>query len=185
MKKIIKLSRAVQGGGIEVNTNKLLTAYGITPQDYTPIYGTRAEATEYLKTGRVDSHIYGTGLGSSQITELMLTGDIKLLPLETDKMLAIAKTNPEFGKSKIPAGTYPNQDKEIPTIAGSSLFVTTEDMPEDLVYNVTKAIFSNIEYLQSFHKYFKQTTVEEATVGMAPPLHKGAEKYFKEIGAIK
>lgn len=180
-----KIAVGPMGGGIEVNTNKLLAAYGITPQDYTPVYGTRAEATEYLKTGRVDCHIYETGLGSSQITELMLTGNIKIIPLEADKIEEISKNNPEFGKSRIPAGTYPNQDKDIPTIAGSSLLVAREDVPEDMVYTITKAIFENIEYLQSFHQYFKQTVPEDALVGMATPLHPGAEKYLKEIGAIK
>ncbi|MBV1756390.1 MAG: TAXI family TRAP transporter solute-binding subunit [Dethiosulfatibacter sp.] len=172
------------GGGIEINTNQILSVYGITPSDYTPVYGTRAEATEGLKINSVDCHIYATGLGSAQITELMGTGKIKLIPIDEDKIESLTAGNPEFGPSLIPTDTYENQPSDLTTIAGSSLLVTREDMSEEIIYEITKAIFENSEYLESFHQYFKQTRQETAQIGMTPPLHPGAEKYFKEIGVI-
>jgi TRAP transporter TAXI family solute receptor len=173
------------GGGIEVNSNLLLSAYGITPEDYTPVYGTRNEAVEGLKTGEVDCHIYETGVGSAQVTDAMLSGKVKILPLSDDRIEALTKDNPEFGRSVIPAGTYKGQDQDIPTIAGSSLFVAREDLPEEMVYQITKTLFENLDYLKSFHNYFAQTKPETATVGMATPLHPGAEKYLKEVGTLK
>jgi hypothetical protein len=172
-------------GGIEINTDKILQAYGITKNDYKPIYGTREEATEFLKTNRADVHIYATGLGSSQITDLMSTGDIKLISLEEDKIKAIIEKNPIFGRDIIPKGTYKNQDTDIVTVVGGSLLVTTDKMPEDVIYKVTKTIFENKETLVTAHKYFKQTDAKTATRSMATPLHPGAEKYLKEVGAIK
>ncbi|MBN2286310.1 MAG: TAXI family TRAP transporter solute-binding subunit [Tissierellales bacterium] len=172
------------GGGIEVNTNQILAAHGISPEDYTAVYGTRAEATEGLKTGGVDCHIYATGIGSAQIAELMLTDKIKLLPITSDKIELLTKDNPEFGASVIPAATYKNQDEELSTIAGSSLFIASSELSEDTVYEITKAIFEDLEYLQTFHNYFTQTRPETARSGMAVPLHPGAEKYFKEVGIL-
>ncbi len=169
-------------GGIEINTNMILAAHGITPDDYTAIYGTRNEAVEGLKTGEIDCHVYATGIGSAQVTDAMLSGKVKILPLSNDKIEALTADNPEFGSSVVPAGTYKNQDEEIPTIAGSSLLVAREDISEEIVYEITKSIFENIDYLQTFHNYFAQTKPETATIGMATPLHPGAEKYFKEMG---
>lgn len=178
-----KIAVGPVGGGIEVNTNKLLEQYGITIDDYNAVHGTRAEATEGLKTGSVDVHVYGTGIGSAQISELMRTGDIKLIPMDQEIIDAMVADNPDFGAGLIPAGTYEGQDQDIQTVRGSSLLVTTEDVSEELVYEITKTIFENLETLQGHHQYFKQTNVNDATNGMPIPLHPGAEKYLKEVGA--
>ncbi len=168
--------------GIEINTNQLLSQYGITPDDYSAFHGTRQEATEALQTGRVDVHIYGTGVGSSQVSELMRTGDIKLIPMTQEAIDTMIDEFPDFGSSVIPAGSYEGQDADILTVAGSSLLVTREDMPEDDIYNIIKTLFEHKEELISHHQYFHQMNEETATLGMSVPLHPGAEKYLKEIG---
>ncbi|WLD93703.1 TAXI family TRAP transporter solute-binding subunit [Alkalihalobacillus sp. AL-G] len=177
-----KIAVGPVGGGIQVNTNKLLGVYGISPEDYEAVHGTRQDATEGLKTGRVDAHIYATGIGSSQVTDLINTGEVKLISMDQATIEKMVEENPDFGEGTIPAGTYEGQDEPVETIRGSSLLVTTEDMSEDLVYELTKKIFENIETLQGHHKYFKQTKVEDATKGMSVPLHPGAKKYFEEVG---
>lgn len=172
-------------GGIEINHNKILSIFGINKTDYKPIYGTREEATEFLKTNRADVHIYATGKGSSQITDLMSTGDIKLLTLTADQIKKLTAKYHDLGTSTIPKGTYKNQDYDVHTVVGGSLFVATDKMPADLVYKITKAIFENKKTLETAHKYFKETTAKTATQSMSIPLHPGAAKYLKEIKAIK
>ncbi len=172
-------------GGIEINHNKILSVFGIAKTDYKPIYGTREEATEFLKTNRADVHIYATGKGSSQVTDMMGSGDIKLLSFKEDQLKKLLATYPDFGASTIPKTTYKNLDQDIHTVVGGSLLVTTDKMPEDLIYKVTKAIFENKKTLETSHKYFKETDPKTATQSMSVPLHPGAEKYLKEIGAIK
>jgi len=171
--------------GIEVNALTLLKAYGIEPQDFQAIHQSQEETFEGLKTGSVDAHIYATGAGSAQITDVMLTGRLKILPIDPDKADALLKDHPEFGPMTIKANTYPNQAEEIKTIAGSGVLTVRADVDPDTVYTMTKAIFENLDFLKQRHDYFKQTTLENATVGVVYPLHPGAEKYLKEAGAIK
>jgi len=133
----------------------------------------------------VDAHIYATGAGSAQITDVMLTGRLKILPIDPDKADALLKDQPEYGPMTIKANTYPNQAEEIKTIAGSGVLTVRADVDPDTVYTMTKAIFENLDFLKQRHDYFKQTTLENATVGVVYPLHPGAEKYLKEAGAIK
>lgn len=176
-----KVAVGPAAGGIEINTNQLLQQYGITPEDYSAVHGTRQEATDGLKTGQVDVHIYGTGVGSSQVSELLRTGDVKIIPMDTDKIEMMITEFPDFGPTIIPAGTYEGQDEDIHTVAGSSLLVAREDLSEEDVYNVIKALYDNKEDLVSAHQYFKQMNVETATIGMSIPLHPGAEKYLNEM----
>jgi uncharacterized protein len=180
-----KVAVGPAASGIEINTNQLLKQYGITPDDYNAVHGTRQEATDGLQTGQVDVHIYGTGVGSAQVSELLRTGEIKLLPMSQDAIDKMIEEYPDFGAAVIPAGTYENQEEDIPTVAGSSVLVAHDEVDEEVVYNVMKQLYENKEDLISAHQYFKQMNTETATNGMVVELHPGAEKYLKEVGAIK
>ncbi len=115
----------------------------------------------------------------------MLTGKIKLLSIDKEYLDILLQGHPEFGPVTIKAGTYPNQDYEIKTISGSGVITVRQDLDDKLVYEITKAIFTNLDFLSQRHDNFKQTSPSEATVGIVVPLHPGAEKYLKEVGAIK
>lgn len=173
------------GGGIEINTNHLLALYGIAPTDYKAVYGTTAEAVEVVKLGNADAFVYATGIGSAQVTDLLSGGGIKLLAMDADKVAEAVQKHPDFGSSVIPANTYRGQEKEIPTIAGAAILLTTVKMSEADAYNTVKTIFENNAHLVTFHQFFKETKPETATVAMPIPLHPGAEKYLKEKGIIK
>lgn len=171
--------------GIEVNALALLESYGITKKDIKPVHQNQDESYEALKVGSVDALIYATGAGSAQITDVMLSGKTDILSIERGKVDAMIKKYPEFGPMVIPAGTYPNQSREISTIAGSAVLVTRPDLDADLVYEITKAIFTSADFLVQRHDYYKQTTPKNATVGIVLDLHPGAARYLKEIKAIK
>ena len=63
----------------------------------------------------------------------------------------------------------------------SAAFVSTS-ASEDDVYNITKAIFDNIETITANHAKGSELSLENATSGMTAPFHKGAAKYFAEKG---
>lgn len=173
------------GSGIEVNSLLLLRAYGIGPRDFQAIHQSQQETFEGLKTGAVQAHIYATGAGSAQITDIMLSGRHKIVPIDQDKIAQITQTNPEFGKFIIKRNTYPNQNYDIPTMAGSAVLVARADIDDENIYRITKIIFENLPFLVERHAYFAETTLEDATVGIVVPLHPGAARYLREVGAIK
>jgi TRAP transporter TAXI family solute receptor len=172
------------GSGIEVNALMLLAAHGIGAKDFQAIHQSQQETYEGLKTGSVHAHIYATGAGSAQITDVMLTGKVRLLPIDGGMVKSIMASNPEFGRYRIAAKTYPNQPDMLDTFAGSAVLVARADLDEAVVYEMTKAIFENLPYLSERHAYFEQTNADDATVGIVLDLHPGAERYLKDVGAI-
>jgi len=82
----------------------------------------------------------------------------------------------------LPADTYPNQDEAIRTIGSPNVLVTRADIPEDVVYNVTKVIWENLATLQEIHGATKDMRLDIAIQGLGAPLHSGAVRYFREVG---
>ena len=85
----------------------------------------------------------------------------------------------------IPANTYKNQDREVVAPAVMATLVARSSLPEDLVYRFTKAVFDNLPQLHSAHAAARNLTLQTALVGMALPLHPGAQRFFKENGIAR
>ena len=84
----------------------------------------------------------------------------------------------------IPAATYPGQDRDIQTVAKSNLLVARKDVDPEVVYQVTKAVFENLDFLRNIHDAMYETSVDRALVGVPMPLHPGALRYYQEIGLL-
>ena len=99
----------------------------------------------------------------------------------------INKIIPYYVESNIPAGVYENLTADTETVAVNGQFVTHKDQPVDLIYGITKALWSKKTrgLLDKGHAKGKAIRLETALKGVLIPLHPGAEKYYKEIGMIK
>ena len=84
----------------------------------------------------------------------------------------------------IPAATYPGQDDDIQTVAKSNLLVARADVDDEVVYQVTKAMFENLDFLRNIHDAMYETSLDRALVGMPMPLHPGALRYYQEVGLL-
>jgi len=92
---------------------------------------------------------------------------------------------PWYYEITIPKGTYMGQAEDVKTVAVANLLICRDDLPEDLVYNMTKTIYENQQTLVNAHKAAKDIQLKDALNGMTVPLHPGAEKYYKEKGIKK
>ena len=104
-------------------------------------------------------------------------------------MKAVNEILPYYGQSKIPAGTYAGIDYDVNTIAVNGILVTSIDQDEQLIYEITKALWNDTtrKLLDTGHAKGKVIRVETALDGVAAlevPLHPGAERYYKEIGML-
>ena len=91
----------------------------------------------------------------------------------------------EYRPATIPGHTYPGQTSEVPTAAVPYFLVTQADVPEELAYQMTKALYDNLDPLSAANSAAKTIKRENAVVGMRVPLHPGAERYYREVGVIK
>jgi TRAP transporter TAXI family solute receptor len=138
-----------------------------------------------MKDGTIEFMHAGAGVPDARVTDLATDRQIRLLEFPEEQFLKLMEGRPKgtYVRSKIPAFSYPGVDYEVTTARFNNLMVTLASVPEDVVYNITKVVFDNIEEARGQHRFFEDTSENnlEATI----PLHPGAEKYFKERGWIQ
>ena len=174
------------GSGTLVNAKAILAAYGVTEKDIKAEYLKPQQSAEKLKDGAVDAFFSTTGYPQGAITELAATAGIELLAIDgagRDKILAAYKF---FAADKIPDGAYKDV-KGVDTIAVGAQWVTTVKQDAGLVYDVTKAMWSDKTRaaLDAGHAKGKVIRKETALAGLGIPLHPGAERFYKEAGILK
>ncbi len=180
-----KIGVGPMGGGIETNANVLLEAYGITPADYTPIYGTASDMYEQLKVGQIDALIHCAAAGTSQPADALASGKVKLLNVDEAIVNKLIETNRSFSTYTIPANTYQNQTETVNTMASANILVCRKDIDEESIYQFTKAFYENHEYILTIYAQLTDALPENATKGQLVDFHPGALRYFKEIGIVK
>ena len=168
------------GSGAEANARQILEAYGITYDDIDEQFLSFGEAASALKDGNVDAAFVTAGFPTAAVQDITSQNKVRLLPIEADKADALIAKYPFYTKTKIPAGTYAGFDEEVPGISVMAMLVATDKVDEKLGYDITKALFDNIEKLQAAHSAAKQITKESAKDGMSIGLNAGAERYYKE-----
>lgn len=178
-----KIAVGEKGSGTEANVKQLLEAWGITYDDFDPSFISFSSAVDQMKNKSIDGSFIGAGLPTSSVTDLMSAGDAKIVPMEHEKIEELIEGDyPFFGTDVIPAGTYPDQDEDIETATIGTSLVVNKDLSEDLVYDLTKTLFENLDKLEDTHSIAKEIDVDKATEGMSIEIHPGAKKYFEEEG---
>ncbi len=173
------------GQGIEVNTRELMSVYGLKDEDVTIERFGRSEVAEALKVGDTQAHIWTTNAPNAQVTDMVRSGKVGLIGISPENIQEITKKFPHYAAAVIPAGTYEGYDKDIPVVAAVGSLLTYEDMPDEVIYKITKMLYENKEFLRERLNYFNDFKLENALAGMAVPLHPGARKYYVEAGLLK
>jgi TRAP transporter TAXI family solute receptor len=145
-----------------------------------------AEGTEKLKNKQADGITSITPYPFASFVELFLTGDGKLISLDPEAIKKLTSGESPYLEATIPAGTYKGQDIDIQTVKMKTMIIVRADLPDDVVYELTKLIMENKDYLVQQNKSaFGTMTPEAAVEGLTIPQHPGAVKYFKEKGVLK
>jgi TRAP-type uncharacterized transport system substrate-binding protein len=144
-------------------------------------YGPSAEA---LQNGQVAGIGTPAGVPTGAISQLMAAaGDSVTMLSFTDEQAAAADGGKDLWTPYlIPAGTYPNQDTDVNTIAQPNFLATDASISEENVYMITKTIYENLPFLQAIHPATKVMAIEAAIAGLPVPLHPGAARYYAEVG---
>jgi len=116
--------------------------------------------------------------------DILTQHDVTFVPIDGPVRDEIISQFPFFTSEIIPANTYNRQPEDIQTIAVQAIMVVREDLPDDIVYAMTKAMFENLETIKTGHARGYDLRPEKALDGLTAPLHPGAERYFREIGVL-
>ncbi|WP_096438105.1 TAXI family TRAP transporter solute-binding subunit [Alteribacter populi] len=170
--------------GVELNARMVLEAHGMSYDDINEDYLSYAEAIDQIKNGMVDAAFVTSGVPNATVIDLDTTHDAKIVPIEGEAMDYLEENYPFFSAEMIPADAYGNEE-EISTAAITNLLLISNDISEDATYEITKALFENLDAIQGSHNAAQEITLETVEVGMPVPLHPGAERYFEEVGALE
>lgn len=176
------------GSATEMNSRDMAQVYGmdyLTKKEFTPEFSSEAQSVELLKNRQAVGANLIAGVGAASVMDLQSSGKFELLNFSEEKIEELHAINSAYFKYVIPANTYPNQPAAVTTFAVANYIFCRKDLPEDLVYKFTKALYENQPDLVAVHKAASDIKPENAVNGLTVPLHPGAAKYLKEIGAIK
>ena len=179
-----RVSVGAPKSGTELNARALLTANGIKYSDFSKVeYLPYAESAQLIQNNQIDATLLSSGLGVAAIRELAASTAVVIVPITDAEIKKIGQ--PVYQLGTIPAGTYNGQNAAVTTVTINNYLVTHSGVPDDVVYAMTKAMYTHLDSLVAAHSAAKAIDLKKATAGMPLPLHPGAEKYYKEVGLVK
>lgn len=144
-----------------------------------------AEQSQALCDGNIDAFFYTVGHPSGAIKEATTSCDSVLVNVDNKAAKKLINDNPYYRKAIIPGGMYRGSDDDVTTFGVAATFVSSTDVPNDVVYEVVKAVFENFDSFKRLHPAFANLKKDEmVSDALSAPLHPGAAKYYKEVGLI-
>lgn len=170
------------GSGVEGDVRAIFSTYGMTYDDMRVDYLDFAATSSRFKDDQIDAGFVVAGYPTASIMDLATTKDISLVSFDDETLKKLSEAHPYFVAGEIPGGTYRGIDQPTKTPAVMALLVTHADVPEEIIYDFTKAMFENIEDVRLSHAQGRAIDLSSALDGLTAPLHPGAAKYYTEKG---
>ena len=179
----MRVGVAAAGSGTQVSVRMILNHYGIEADEAE--LGL-AQSTQRLADGQLDAFFYAGGTPFAALIQLGSTKGFELYKFSDEERKEINKIIPYYVDSSIPAGTYESIGYDVPTVAVNGQLVTSIDQPEDLIYDITAALWNDNtrKLLDKGHAKGKAIRKESALKGVLIPVHPGAEKFYREQGLM-
>ncbi len=179
-----RVSVGAAKSGTELNARAIFKAAGLSYDDLAKTeYLPFGESVELIKNRQLDATLQSAGLGVASIRDLASAIKIRVVPVPQDVVLKVG--SPAYVPAVIPANTYSGQTEDVATAAIPNFLITHAKVPDDTVYRMAKAMYTNLDTLYAAHNAAKAIKLENALSGMPIPMHPGAERYFREAGLIK
>ncbi len=174
------------GSGQRGTMEVVMEAVGWTTNDFALASELKsAEQSQALCDNKIDAMVFTVGHPSGSIQEATTACDSVLVNVAGPAIDQLVEENSFYRKATIPGGMYRGNDSDVATFGVGATFVTSNDVPEDVVYVVVKAVFENLEDFRGLHPAFANLEAEQMVRdGLSAPLHPGAERYFREAGLL-
>ncbi len=175
-----------KGNTAEALTSAILKINGLSYQSLAKanFQASYTDAVSLMKDGHAQVMTLGTTAPASSIMDLASARDITIVPVDDRTMAELRKENPGYQELTIKAGTYPNQKGDVQVIGYSTHIIASCDLPEDVVYKMTKAMATHVDTMSAVVKPIAGLTPKAMAADIGVPFHKGALKYYKEVGAL-
>ena len=172
------VSVGAPGSGTYINAEQLLEIHGMTMDDIDAQNLDFGESQESLQSGQIDAAFITAGTPTAAVESLNATADVLIVPVAQDKADELIEKYPYYAHDTVPEGVY-GLTEDVPTVSVLAMLVVQNKLSEDLVYDITKAIYENTDQIQHAKAEFIQA--ETALDGIGIDIHPGAQRYFDEV----
>ena len=144
-----------------------------------------AETGQALCDNKIDAYFWLVGHPSALTQETVSSCNAVLVNVTGPAIDKLIEENPYYRKAVIPGGMYSGNPDDVTTFGVGATFVTSADVPDEVVYILAKAVLGNLEDFKKLHPAFANLKAEEM-IGdsLSAPLHPGAVKAYKELGLM-
>jgi TRAP transporter TAXI family solute receptor len=178
-----KVGLGQPGGTSMLDADALVKDLGLAPdEDFKPFRVRLGNMLDMMSDGNLDAAIWFGTFPLPPLIKLDAQHDIKLLEIPEATVSSLRKSFPPYFPISIPANTYKDITEDTKTYGLGNALVLHADVSDETAYQMTKAIFDNLDYLKTVHPAFAKVTKETVLSGFAAPLHPGVLKYYREIG---
>ncbi|MDR2068835.1 MAG: TAXI family TRAP transporter solute-binding subunit [Spirochaetaceae bacterium] len=173
------------GSGTEFNARQILEVYGVTFDDINKQNLSFGASADALRDNKIDAFFCVAGAPTTAIVDLAIGKEIVVLDIDDDHAAQLRQKYPFYTQFPVPAGSYRGQSAAVKTVAVKATFIVSNKLSEDTVYRLTKSLLESKAEIERAHAKGSELSSAYAVDGISVPFHPGAEKYFREIGALK
>ncbi len=179
-----RISVGAPKSGTELNARAVFAAAGMSYKDFARVeYLAFAESVDLMKNRQIDATLQSAGLGVASIRDLSNSVPIVVVPIPAEVIAKIGDA--AYLPATIPANTYGGQTADVATAAVQNYLVTHSDVSEQTGYDLTKALFDNLDQMTAAHAAAKVIKLDAAAATAPVPLHPGAARFYREKGVLK
>lgn len=172
-----KVSVGAPGSGTYANAEQLLEIHGLTMSDIKPQNLDFGESTDGIQSGQIDAAFITAGTPTAAVEALNATTKVNIIGVDAGKADELIAKYPYYAKDTVKAGTY-GLANDVETVSVLAMLAVKKDLSEELVYQITKAIYDNTDKIS--HPKGQLIKAETALDGISIEVHPGAQKYFDE-----
>jgi TRAP transporter TAXI family solute receptor len=178
-----RVSVGLLGSQGESVWRRIMEITGLTYDDIQPEYTVHQDGIDQVRNRQVDAVVWPDAAGSASITQIMDTGFGRLLAMDEDVIAAMTEHSLDYPYT-IPADAMPGQTEAVETWASAALLMSRSGVAEDLVYDLTRAMYEGREQLIGVHPIAAYMVPEQALASQVGDVHPGAARYYREIGVL-
>ncbi len=145
-------------------------------------FGSGRDMSGQLQDGLLDAFLFASGVPVPAFSEAETTGEVNFLDFTPEEVTKLTSTFPELSPSMLPASTYRTAGRELRVVGMYNFAIGHRSLPEDLVYEMLKAVLGTQPRLQQAIAAASETVAANAGKNTFLPFHPGAARYLREAG---
>lgn len=176
------VSTGAPGSGTAYMSDLVLRVLGIAEESFSSRRLSFVESANALRDRTIDVGVWCVAPPTSSIMDLATTHEVRVVPFTPEEQRIVTEAYPFYSTYQLPPGVYRGVEDPVPTLSVWNVIICTADLPDDLVYELTRALFEHRDYLEKIHPFARFSTPQNSVEHAPIPLHPGSTRYLREQG---